>query len=286
MNKNCRKCKDAVADGVVCHGCDSVLHYQCSGLSEATYRKMNAEKKAVWRCVPCRTGPPVTDPSASEPSLSELLLELRSFRADFNKLDLRFQKIEASLSSITKTQSEQEVTIRRLENDLNHRDQLSRMNNVEIVGVPFSKGENLYNLLRDISAKVAFDLQDSDVDFITRVRRYPEAPKNSGGKPKPREPAIIIRFCQRRRKDQLIAAVRSRRDLTSTDLGFSGPASNIFVQEHLTRANKLLLNSVRLFKNENNYAFVWVKDCKILLRKSELSPIIRISGEADLQKLK
>lgn len=307
--ENCPKCDQIVTDGAMCNGCRCVLHYACAGVSESNHRKLSVDKKSSWRCPSCRAS------ITSEPTLAQVLKETQSFRADFqsvkddvesnkqslrdfqnkwtefdsrfDKLDGRLQDIEVKVQSLPKVQvelKEANEKIAELQETVDRHDQLSRMNNVEILGIPARHGENLYSILSDVSAKVGITLSDADVDYVTRVRRYPET--LNGGKTKPREPAIIVRFAQRRSKDKLMAAVRSRRGLTTTDIGFSGPSNNIFIHEHLTPKNKLLLNRSREYKTEHNYAFVWVRDCKILMRKSESSPIIRISGEADLHKLK
>lgn len=287
MSEICFECNERFVDGVTCHGCNNNLHYKCSGLSESTYRKMTSDKKSNWRCLGCRKT--VAASVDAEPTLAQVLLEIQSFRKEFNymkgdvectkntvheiqqnwleleshltKIDRRMDDVENQMKSFPKMKQELESahsTILYLQDTIEQKDQLSRLNNLEILGVPFKKGENLYSILHDISTKVGFDLQESDVNYVSRVRRYPESRE---GKIYPREPAIVVGFTQRRRKDKLLAAVRSRRGLNTADVGFVGPSIGIFVHEHLTPRNKILLNRTRAFKEENNYSFVWVRDC-------------------------
>lgn len=176
-------------------------------------------------------------------------------------------------------------TIVELQSANNLQDQLSRQNNLELSGVPSRGGENLNTILSDLCKKVGFILQDTDIDTIHRVRPFfnTGSERNKEGL---RHPSIIIRFTQRRRKDQLIAAVRARRGITTADIGIPGPAYNLYLNDHLTPANKLLLKRARELKVKCSYSYLWVRDCKILIRKNDKSGIIRISKESDLQKIR
>ncbi|XP_063369783.1 uncharacterized protein LOC134658107 [Cydia amplana] len=221
-------------------------------------------------------------------SLSESLKETQSrvetSLSDFNTRITTAEKKVASVTSITKNLHEAQETINRLVIENNSSKQFSMLNNLEISGIPYSKGENLMTILRDICAKVGYHLGESDVDVIHRVRRFQtsqdEALKNS------RPPAIIARFTQRCQKNELLVAVRARRGLTTADIGLPGPAAAVYVGDHLTPVNKLLLKQARQLRLEHNYTHLWVRDCKIFIRKTDQSKVLLISNEADLKKIK
>lgn len=85
-------------------------------------------------------------------------------------------------------------------------DQQARINNLEISGVPQLKGENLYNIVHKMATKINFALLPTDIDFIHRVRRFV-------GTSTPEVnlvPNIIIKFTQRKKKNEFLAAVRAR----------------------------------------------------------------------------
>lgn len=180
------------------------------------------------------------------------------------------------------------------------RDQYSRMNNVEISGIPSKPGENLFNILKDLCAVIGFNFNSSDIDYIHRVRTY-AATKQSpgagaggsaagGAAPEPglqqRHPHIVVRWARRRCREEMVAAARLRRHINTAQLGYPGPASNVYVNEHLTPANKLLLKEARDIKNKNNYDYLWVKNGKIIIRKSEKHRSIVINSASDLNKIK
>ncbi|CAH2087792.1 unnamed protein product [Euphydryas editha] len=314
----CTKCKEIVTDFVHCGKCDGHYHFNCAGISESSYRKMGQEKKSAWRCILCRAQAQPSD-SASTVSLADILLEIKNLRTDFNimktdlneiksdisstkqclleldmkwsDMDKRFTDIEGRLngfeekmSGVTTLQKDLKKAnemISVLKQDNNMHDQFSRLNNVEISGIPMRNGENLNSLLRDLCSVVGFSLCETDIDTVHRVRRHITNDKQT-----PRHPSIIVRFTQRRRKDQLLAAVRVRRTLTTADVGLHGPAATIYISDHLTPTNKLLLKRARELKVEKQYSYLWVRDCKILMRKNDNSKIVRISNESDLYKIK
>ncbi|XP_026331172.1 uncharacterized protein LOC113238562 [Hyposmocoma kahamanoa] len=259
--------------------------------------------------------------STNSSNIAEVLKELREFRNDFTTLRTDLQKITTEIQAINEKFNDMETRFSSLEDRLiivenktslipklkseldsvreamtkleneNHKfDQFSRMNNVEISGIPYTAGENLVSLLHSICNKVALPLDERDVDSIMRVKRFEvEDRSNSSESGRPRPPAIVVKFTRRICKDKLLAAVqqqRARRGLMTSDIGLSGPALNIFVSDHLAPRNKQLLKRARKIKAELNFSYLWIRDCKILMRKNEKSKVIVINKETDLSFLK
>lgn len=214
------------------------------------------------------------------------ITEMKSTNENFLK---ELSGLKAEIGEVKRNTSEKiqtlENRIDELSNQIKSNDQRSRLNNVEISGVPVSKSENLNTILHNLAVKVGFPIVDSDVDYIYRVRRFPSTTK-SDGLPNSVVPNIIVKFTQRKRKSDLIAAVRARRGIATTDLGIDGPSRPIFVNDHLAPHNKLLYKQARLLGKEKAYRFIWLNDCKIFLRKNESSKPIIISNEVDLLKIK
>ncbi|XP_026331178.1 uncharacterized protein LOC113238568 [Hyposmocoma kahamanoa] len=314
----CNKCDDEVTDGVVCSSCDGNLHYDCSGISEVSYRKMGPEKKATWKCWQCRNQGKVADNGILK-VLNEIKLlrsEFSPMKSDIHKLtcgvdnlNTKFEEMESRFcgledrvtvieknSSITsklqKDLAAANMVITTLQCDKEKSEQFSRLNNLEISGVPVTSGENVHSILDLLCVKVGVGLDERDVDRVHRVRRFEAAAAvgNLTGRQQQqqpaRHPAIIVRFTRRVCKDRVLAATRARRGLTSADLGLPGPSSNIYVGDHLTPASKLLLRRARELKAELGYEYLWVRDGKILMRKSDKSRVILIIKNEDFEKLK
>lgn len=199
----------------------------------------------------------------------------------YENLNKKIEFIENDLKTLKATNKEIgeiKSDLNRFEQEHNNREQWSRRSNIEIYGIPEKKGENLIDILKSIAQRMDFPLNiNYDLDFITRV-----APKNNTSKkPKP----IVVRFLARYRKDDFLSKARKLK-LKASDLGFNNNNSPIFFNDHLTSENKSLLQRVKTKARENKYLYIWVKNCAIMVRRTDTSPIIHISNETDLNKIK
>ncbi|XP_060802965.1 uncharacterized protein LOC132902341 [Amyelois transitella] len=212
---------------------------------------------------------------------STLKEEITDLRSSNDKTNKKMVNIECDVNNLASKVSE-------LTDQLRLKEQQGRINNLEITGIPIVKGENLYTIVGNIASKIGISLKPTDIDFIHRVRRFNNA-QTSEIKPArdaTLAPNIIVRFTQRKRKTDMLTAARARRGLTTADAGLDGPASPIFISDHLTPQNKLLYKQVRTIAKEKLYKYVWLSDCKIFVRKSDTSHAILVSRESDLIKIK
>ena len=169
------------------------------------------------------------------------------------------------------------ATIQEMKKENNARDQWSRMNNVEIVGIPERKDENLTVVTCKIAAFFGIPLQPSDVQFAHRV-----TPRSENA----RKPKIVIaKLARVDLKDNLIAAVRLKRGLSTKDIGFPGEEKKIFINYHLSRDNKNLLLKTKEYAKSKGIKYVWVSRSRIFLRRSDTSPVQLISTIADFDKI-
>lgn len=158
-----------------------------------------------------------------------------------------------------------------LRNRIAEMEQYSRINNVEIKGVPFVKDEDCVSIVTAIAEKAACPLSSVEVEVAHRV------PTKSGHQ------NIIARFCSRTKKAEFLEKARKAR-LDVGSLGFTGENNTeaIFINEHLTPDNKRLFAKALALKKEKGWRFLWTKNCRINARKSEDSRVRRINSEADL----
>ncbi|KAI8433997.1 hypothetical protein MSG28_012148 [Choristoneura fumiferana] len=158
------------------------------------------------------------------------------------------------------------------------KEQWARRSNIEILGIPEKKGENLLELLEKVTALSGISINTkTDIDFITRV-----APKDSDSN---RPKAIVVRFLARFKKDDCLVNLKKMKNLKACDVGYHGSNSSIYFNEHLTSRNKALLRDAKKLKAEKNYKYVWVKNCCIFARKNDTSQVIHIANPADLKKI-
>ncbi|VVC87100.1 unnamed protein product [Leptidea sinapis] len=127
-------------------------------------------------------------------------------------------------------------------------DQASRSCNVEIQNIREKKGENLVHLSLAIGKLLCIYLKDSDIRSVHRI-----APGSATDRPK----NIVLQLTTRRKRDELIAAARARRSLTSEQLfGVSvtpGSGSRFFIAEHQTLKN-IISSSAKLDRSQKRRA--------------------------------
>ncbi|KAH7981044.1 hypothetical protein HPB49_021086 [Dermacentor silvarum] len=105
-------------------------------------------------------------------------------------------------------------------------EQYSRLNNIEIKGVPATQGENCLAVVQAIGDRIGCPIVESDIDAVHRV---PAEDTN-----------IIARFCSRVKRSEFAAKARKAR-LTTSAIGFAQSSNKpIFINDHLTPDNKRL----------------------------------------------
>lgn len=214
--------------------------------------------------------------------VKELKESVAFFDVKYDDLVKRVEGLEKKVSALGSSKAElKEVksTIAKIDWELNTKEQWARRSNIEIQGVPETKNENLLEIFANITQLAGFPIDvNSDVDFINRV-----APMTLNTK-KPK--AIVVRFLARYKKDDCLNRLRKLRDLKACDVGFAGSNSAIYFNDHLTKTNKLLLGETKKIATENNYKWVWVRNCCIMVRRNDSSTVMNISTNEDLKKIK
>lgn len=205
----------------------------------------------------------------------------------------RTEKMEAQLSVLAALQASvqrHDVEIEALHDKCKNIDQLSlrvaeleqrsRINNIEIVGVPTTKEEDASGIVTMLATKVGYALNVSDIIKCHRVNSF-----------KNKYPNIVCQMATRKVRDELLNAAKvfnreQKSTLRANILHKSFPSTNIYFNEHLTQLNKKLLSAAKAKKVELKWSFVWVKDGAIFARKSPESKIVRLSSFEDINEMK
>ncbi|XP_028160459.1 uncharacterized protein LOC114352897 [Ostrinia furnacalis] len=200
-------------------------------------------------------------------SIANINVQISDLKDENNKLNQELDQLRSKLKDIS---------------DNNQRnDQWVRRSNIQINGIPEKKGENLLNLVRSLAQKCGFSISvDSDVDFVTRVAVKNDADNKT---PKP----IILKMHSRYKKDDFLTLLRKIKNCTARDIGITGAQSGnrIFFNDHLSARNKYLLNQAKKLAREKGYVYCWVRNCTVMVRRNDQSPIIHISSEQSLNKI-
>lgn len=317
----CGQCYENMMDGAQCIACNKEFHFHCVGINENSYRKLRGERKN-WRCPTCKThkgqsslANPVVIPDQNPPTSPKqnhdiILKEIRNLSDKMSHLDSlisdvkdlkneltqikkdgietnklikdfteKMRSIEQRVSSLEKvktTITNLQASYDKIAIEHNIRDQWSRMNNVEVKGIPISKNENLLDLMCNIGNKINYPISKQQINYVARI------PTKDPNKTKP----IIVCFNNRHVKEDFVAASRgvTMSPMTCEYLGIPGN-QKVFINDHLTPANKLLLSKVKSLAKERNFQYTWVKHCKIMVRKDSVSPVLIIKSEKDLTRI-
>ncbi|KAL0833098.1 hypothetical protein ABMA28_001208 [Loxostege sticticalis] len=195
---------------------------------------------------------------------------------DVNKQVESISKEIKEIESVKGQLDELRKQNRQLRHELNMNDQRDRLLNLEIVGVPELRDENLLDIMSQLSKKVGVDIAATDVIQINRV-----SPKTKQqGRPR----IIIVKMKTRLLKDNILSCARKLR-LTTKDLDFRGEPKPVYINEHLTVSNKMLLKKCKELASLKHYQFVWSRHGRIFIRKNETAPGLQISSEEDLKKI-
>ncbi|KAL3269348.1 hypothetical protein HHI36_008420 [Cryptolaemus montrouzieri] len=154
----------------------------------------------------------------------------------------------------------------------------SKISNMEIQNVVETRQENLVTILQKIGDNISSPVDLNTIDSIARVPTVDkEKPKN-----------IIVRFCSKLRRDEFLSAFKTQR-MKNTDsrqgLTIVDSSENLYINEHLTSANKILHTEFPLLAKQRNHRFVCTQDGNKLLRKDDTSKIIHVTQKIDLSKL-
>lgn len=171
--------------------------------------------------------------------------------------------------------------VQNLQERLCQVEQNARVTNIEISGIPEKKFENLVKTVEQLGNIVENPIIESEILHVTRVAKL--------NKDNSRPRSVIVKLSSQRRRDELLAAVskfnKKNKDdkLNTAHLGIGGRREPVFVSEHLTLSNKQLHAAARKRSKEVGWKFVWVRDGRVFVRKSEQSPAIYIKNEDSLK---
>ncbi|CAG9782433.1 unnamed protein product [Diatraea saccharalis] len=259
----CAVCDSVFDDGVQCGVCKKYLDFGCANISEAGYKKLGADRRAAWKCPQCKQSRLSPAPSNDSSILENILRELRDVKNQLAKLStlvdevkcikqelsglkescefngdqldkqaVRISNLEQKIPDMQKVESSIEATttdINALKKGLALRDQWTRLNNIEVKGVPVKTNENLYSIVESLTKVVGYSFPKSQINYIARVPI-----QNS------KEKYIVINFVNRYIKEEFIAAARAMKHITSADIGFAGNS------QRTTKLNHKFLNSSSL----------------------------------------
>lgn len=193
----------------------------------------------------------------------------------------KFNDCVKKVDRLVTENAQMKTSIESLNAKMNDLDQKARLKNLEILGVPEKNNENLFEVVGQICENLNVNLDQNDIDFVNRVPSNPRYSSNKKFK------NIIGRCRTLKVRDNIMNALKLKRTQNGdqSDLSIEGLSNNIYVNEHLTLANKIIHKETRDIAGRKGYKFVWIKNGNIFVRKNETSPILHIKNSESVKKL-
>ncbi|KAI5640190.1 hypothetical protein NE865_07447 [Phthorimaea operculella] len=177
---------------------------------------------------------------------------------------------DAEISSL-KTQ------INILQERVDAQGQASLSNEIEIAGIPERAEENLTHCVLVVAKKIGANIDEREIDWVTRV-----GPKQTSGKPSRTHRPVVLRMVRRSVKEDFLRQAKSRKNVTTEDLKLGDKPTPIYINERLSRENRLLFRETRLRAAKADFKYCWTKAGSIYVRKTTNAPAIKIRNTSEL----
>lgn len=275
-----------------CVECKLCFHPTCTKNSSKTRNKQ-------WKCDSCK-GETSSVKSNEDDDTQKLLKAMQEMKCDITKqvggvqesidaLRVDFISIQARITTVETSQQdlgarcsqlEQErdrlsaevQELRQLQRDA---DQHSRSANLEIQGLPKTSEESIYVILAKLAQALNVPFSKEDVSIAHRLKQYSK---------KHRHPPIIAQFVSREKKEMWLVAARRKKGLRASEIAASLPTSDVYINEHLTPYNKMMLGRARGLVRAKKLHFAGYYNGKVLIKTRDGEEAVRVTRLEDLDK--
>lgn len=281
-----------------CTDCQGSFHASCINMTEDDVKFIQSQNE-VWRCDDCkkkkreslRLESAIETQGASNEDVIKLLQEMRAeskrqidhletelgksvenchakigdLLTKFNEQSEIMKNFEGRFEVVIQENTNLKAKVKSLEVRLDEMEQYSRVNCLEINGVPEAENENTYDVVQAVGHSLGIEITEDMVDACHRL----------GSKQEGRKRGIIVKFTRRDVKEDVLNKRKIKRNFNTHDLNIkNSPAEVVYINESLSPNRRKILNAARALKREKGYTFVWVRNGRVFLRKSEGDPVI------------
>lgn len=202
----------------------------------------------------------------------EFFEQMALVRAENVRLTNEMRSIKKSQMRVLKENEDLKNKVHAIEQSL-------ITNEVEITGIPCAENENCENIFRTICDKINYPVKD---DEVIQARRVVPPPVNRKTTIKPSQQTIVVTLKNSAIRQKILDARKASLTVTVKDVGFAArDDAKFYINQRLTPYYRHLFWLARQTRNIG-YKFCWVKHGNIYLRKTEMSPTIKVSSEADI----
>lgn len=198
--------------------------------------------------------------------------DLKEIQEEITEIQREYTKLNSECECLKKENKNLWSQVNHLSAEVKDLQQYTRVDNLEISGIPQLPDENIYEILKKVCAAIGVEYNRND---ISEAHRLPASKQGY--------PYIIVRFLSRRVRDKWLTA--SKANVGNVKQIYPDlPSNSFFINQHLTSYKKGLLDMAKRLMSEGVYSFAWVKDGKVFVRKTPYSKIIRVRTYEDFDQ--
>ncbi|CAH2060860.1 unnamed protein product, partial [Iphiclides podalirius] len=217
--------------------------------------------------------------------IAQLKDSLKSCNVRLNDMDTRICYLETLSKQEPKGTSYLDEAVANLRQELNDRDQDLLSNDIEVANLPESNGENLIHTVQLIASKLGVNIEERDIVSAHRIGGRHINATNATGPTENRSRHVAVRLTRRHLRDQLLSGARVRRGATTADLGMNGTPLRFYVNERLTKTNRMLFRQTRIAAQRFGWKFVWTKQGRTFARRQVGDPVCVVRSEKDINRI-
>lgn len=234
-------------------------------------------------------------------TIGQQLCDLQSLNTTVTSHDNRIRLLETE-------NKDMKLTIKTLAQRLDNLDQKFNNNLLKISSIPYINNENLYDAIINIGNKLGITLSNTDIIDVYR-QKAPNI-KERGNEHLSNDPTIqnlnlnadgnsaddgvtadingkpdypvIVKFKSHIMKAKFITSFRQLKRKVFFD---NNNKYQLYINEYLSSIRHNLFHKARLFKNANNYKYLWTKNGNIFIRKENGSKVIRVTMHTDFTRI-
>lgn len=322
MTSLCGRCNDPLPgdgelDASCCSLCKKKYHFACNTISEVSWRTYGPDRRGAWKCSYCKensnkstTGSSANTPKETPKSstgnipmtiedLGKRFVEMETSLAgkltDFeeslnfygnimDELAKSIKSIETKNLLIEKRLTTQEAEnvelktrVKELEGLLRQQEQREQATKLEISGLinpAVNENQTVQKLLE------LAQLQEENFQF--KAEKIVKKPKE--GQSGTSNTKIIVQFKTVETRNIVLSKIKSGKLYLKLSELIQG-GEKIYCHEHLTQYYRKLLYEANKVKFDKKYSYLWVKNGKILLKKTADSNIESLICMNDLNKM-
>lgn len=184
--------------------------------------------------------------------------------------------MEARLEKSEKENTELRTKMNKMEKQSNGLAQKDFNTKIEISGI---KNKNIDQ--NDVTKKILNKVSDGSEDIQFRAEKI----VMKVGEEKKERTSIVVQFRSQEVRNTVLSKIKSSRLYSKLNEIIPNEGAPVFFNEGLSPYYKKLFFEAGRVKRDKKYAFLWVKDGKILIKKEEKGNTMRLESLEDLSKL-